>query len=96
MPRKVEHHSQPQIAPSAGDLGTEAYYANLRHQTPGYDSPTFDGPTAGTVPTWRHPEASNPPPGQHGMDAQEVKIGLDLPVNKAHREQHAGGNAGTK
>jgi hypothetical protein len=94
MPRRVEHHAQPQIAPTAGDLGLEAYNANLRHHEPGFDSPTYDGETAGTVPVWKHPEPENAPPGQHRQDAQEVKMGLDLPVQKDHPQHTSGGGTG--
>jgi hypothetical protein len=75
MPRRIRHHAQPQIAPSAGDLGREAYQANLADQ-PGPDL-SADGDQAGTVPVWRHAEPKNTQHGEHRNDAQARKLGQD-------------------
>ncbi|MGE5674147.1 MAG: hypothetical protein ACM3XM_09685 [Mycobacterium leprae] len=75
MPRRVDDIRQPERAPTAGDLGMEAYQANL-DDTPGKD-PTI-GDTAGSVPPWKAPQAHNAPPGQHRKDAAEIKLGRDV------------------
>lgn len=73
MPRRVFDETQGKLAPTAADLGEEAYRANLDATRP-----EPHGTEAGTVPSWKAPEARNTPPGQHREDAQEVKIGYDL------------------
>lgn len=74
MPRRVfDPPPQGQLAPTAADLGEEAYRANLDAQ-----KPEHHGTTAGTNPEWLAPEARNAPPGQHREDAQEVKLGQDF------------------
>jgi len=88
MPRRVFDETQGKLAPTAADLGEEAYQANLRDH-----GPASHGETAGTVPTWQHPEAENAPPGQSREDAQEVKIGQDF---KQNRWVSRGGQTGRK
>lgn len=75
MPRRIDDFKQPGLAPSAGDLGREAYEANKADQ-PGQDH-THLGDQAGLVSAWEAPEAENAPPGQRRKDAQEVKMGED-------------------
>jgi len=75
MPRRVDDDYQPKLAPTAADLGEEAYRANLNDH-PGPDSATAD--TAGTVPIWKAPEAENAPPGQHRKGTFPVHIGQDV------------------
>ncbi|HLN65073.1 MAG TPA: hypothetical protein VK464_26430 [Symbiobacteriaceae bacterium] len=79
MPRRVEHYQQPKLAPTAGDLGEEAYQANLS-DTAGQDD-THRGDQAGTVPQWKQPQPHNAPPGQHRKDAQEIKLGQDWKIH---------------
>lgn len=78
MPRRVDEFKQPQLAPTASDLGEEAYHANIQDR-PGKDA-THLGDQAGTVPEWQSPEARNAPPGQERKDAQEVKLGKDWKI----------------
>jgi hypothetical protein len=83
MPRKVEHYRQPKLGATAGDLGAEAYQANVADE-PGRDD-THEATQAGTVPTWKRPEAENSPPGQHrNHTAQEVRIGQDWKIHNDH------------
>ncbi|HWI51185.1 MAG TPA: hypothetical protein VNT01_03460 [Symbiobacteriaceae bacterium] len=83
MPRRVEHYRQPKLAPTAGDLGAEAYQANIADE-PGPDDPGT-GETAGVWPQWKAPEARNSPPGQHrNPDRQEVRIGQDWKIHNDH------------
>lgn len=79
MPRRVDDFKQPKLAPTAADLGEEAYRANLADE-PGRDN-THLGDQAGTVPQWKRPEPRNSPPGQHRKDAQEIKIGQDWKIH---------------
>lgn len=85
MPRRVDDFHQPQLAPTASDLGEEAYQANLKHHHAATDSTTV-GDRAGVVPEWQSPEARNSPPGQQRKDAQEIKIGRDIKVHEARTE----------
>lgn len=78
MPRRVDDEYQPKLAPTAADLGEEAYQANLAAPDHTHDE------TAGTVPVWKRPEARNAPPGQHRSDTAQVRIGEDV--------KKAGGN----
>lgn len=79
MPRRVDDFEQPQLAPSAGDLGREAYQAN-KDDKPGRDN-THRGDQAGTVSSWEAPEAENSPPGQSRKEAQQLKLGQDIKNN---------------
>jgi hypothetical protein len=85
MPRRIEHYKQPQLAPTAGDLGEEAYEANIAHHDPSHDATNL-GDTAGVVPQWKQPQAHNSPPGQSRKDAQEIRIGQDIKVHEAKTE----------
>lgn len=89
MPRRVDDFEQPQLAPTAGDLGREAYEAN-KDDNPGRDH-TNRGDQAGTVATWEAPEAENAPPGQRTKDAQEVKIGQDPKPHHGTQDKTPGG-----
>lgn len=74
MPRRVNDFKQPRLAPSAAELGEEAYRANLQDQ----DGPgEWGNETAGTVPVWKHPEPRNAPPGQHRSGGPVIKLGQD-------------------
>lgn len=75
MPRPLNDLNQPQRAPSAGDLGREAYEAN-RHDPSGLD-PTGRGERAGTTPIWQSPEPENAPPGQNRKKGGEVRMGRE-------------------
>lgn len=79
MPRRVDDQYQPKLAPTAADLGEEAYRANLEDH-PGKDR-THRGDQAGTVPQWKQPQPHNAPPGQERKDAQEIKIGQDWKIH---------------
>lgn len=79
MPRRVDDVKQPKLAPTAADLGEEAYRANLADQE-GPDA-TRLGDQAGTVPSWKAPEPRNAPPGQRRKDAQEIKLGEDIKLD---------------
>ncbi|HWI61662.1 MAG TPA: hypothetical protein VNT75_07490 [Symbiobacteriaceae bacterium] len=83
MPRRIEHYRQPKLAPTAGDLGEEAYLANLSDE-PGRDE-THEGDQAGVWPQWRAPEARNSPPGQfRNKDRQEIRLGQDWKIHDDH------------
>jgi|GEM_PF-1553845 len=88
MPRRVDDFRQPELAPTAADLGKEAYEANLADR-PGEDA-THLGDTAGIVPQWKQPQAHNSPPGQQRKDAQEIKIGQDIKIHdtKEYRDEN--------
>lgn len=73
MPRRVFDETQRKLAPTAADLGEEAYRANRDAE-----QPEAHGTPAGTVPYWKAPGARNAPPGQEREDAQEVKLGHDI------------------
>lgn len=73
MPRPLHDLKQPQIGPTAGDLGQEAYEANLT-DSPGpseYVAPT------GTVRSWEAPEPRNSPPGQKRQGGPAVRMGRE-------------------
>lgn len=89
MPRRVDDFKQPELAPTAGDLGREAYQA-YKDDTPGRDN-THLGDQAGTVAAWEAPEAENAPPGQRRKDAQEVKIGQDVKPHHGTQDHTPGG-----
>jgi len=59
--------NQPERAPSAGDLGREAYEA-ARRDASGKD-PTRRDDRVGTSPIWQSPEVEKAPPGQHRNEA---------------------------
>lgn len=83
MPRKVEHYRQPKLGLTAGDLGMEAYQANLADE-PGRDDSHLAG-QAGIVPSWKRPEARNSPPGQYrNHDRQEIQMGQDWKIHDDH------------
>jgi hypothetical protein len=83
MPRKVEHYRQPKLGLTAGDLGTEAYQANLADE-PGPDD-SYTAGQAGIVPSWKRPEPRNSPPGQYrNHDRQEIKMGQDWKIHDDH------------
>lgn len=67
---------QPQRAPSAGDLGMEAYLANL--SDPDGLDPAPAQPPAGVQQQWDTPEAEIPPKKRQVRPAQEVQIGQDV------------------
>lgn len=67
---------QPQIAPSAADLGMEAYEAN-RKDPPGRD-PAPEHPPAGVQQQWNTPEAEIPPKRNEYRRAQEIRVGKDV------------------
>lgn len=67
---------QPQAAPSAADLGMEAYHAN-RQDPPGRD-PAPDRPPAGVREQWNTPEAKIPPGKERRRDAPQIHIGEDV------------------
>ncbi|OTA40784.1 MAG: hypothetical protein A6D92_13295 [Symbiobacterium thermophilum] len=74
MPRPLHDLRQPQIGPTAGDLGQSAFAANLRD---------VDGPDAGpqieaTVRPWEAPEPRNPPPGQRRPGGPALRLGADV------------------
>ena len=69
MPRRVDDFNQPKQAPTAADLGQEAYQANLK----GVADLPDEG--RGIVPIWRRPEPHNPPPGQHDKGRPTITIG---------------------
>jgi hypothetical protein len=79
MPRRTDDFRQPKLAPTAADLGEEAYRANLADE-PGPDQDSQQQ-TAGVVPQWKRPEPRNSPPGQYRENAQEVKIGQDWKIH---------------
>lgn len=67
---------QPQLAPSAAELGMEAYRANLADPV-GYD-PAPKDPPAGVQQQWNTPEAEIPPKAKQVRPAQEIQIGHDV------------------
>ncbi|MEW8977215.1 MAG: hypothetical protein AB2385_02325 [Symbiobacterium sp.] len=74
MPRPLHDLKQPQLGPTAGDLGQSAYEANLR-DSPGPDeSPRYEA----TVRPWEAPEPRNPPPGQKRKDGPELRLGQEV------------------
>lgn len=79
MPRRIDDFHRPSLAPSAADLGMEAYQANLADEK-GPDQ-NSQAQTAGVVPQWKRPEARNSPPGQYRENAQEIKLGQDWKVH---------------
>ncbi len=79
MPRRIDDFRRPQLAPSAADLGMEAYQAN-RRDTPGED-PAQPEEERGVVPEWQSPEARVTPPGQRRHGAQEIKLGKDWKID---------------
>ena len=72
MPRRVDDFKQPKRAPTAGDLGQEAYEANLKGGTA-----DLSAEGRGSVPIWRRPEPHNPPPGQHDRGHPTITMGQD-------------------
>lgn len=76
MPKRVDDFRQPTQAPTAADLGQEAYQASLSDR-PGEHAPAL-GDQAGTVPQWKRPEPRNAPPGQQQKDTQAIKLGRDV------------------
>lgn len=69
MPRPLDNMAkQPSLAPSAADLGSEAYEMNKRDSS-GHDVGRY-GEKGGVVPSWRHAEAKNAPSGQEHREPE--------------------------
>lgn len=75
MAKRVDDFKQPKLAPTAADLGEEAYRANLAD---GAGADITNGPNRGAVPQWKRPEPKNAPPGQERSGGPEVKLGQDI------------------
>lgn len=77
MAKRVDDLKQPKLAPTAGDLGEEAYRANLADNS----AAERHGEPAGTMPQWKRPEPRNAPPGQERSGGPEVRLGQDMKSN---------------
>ena len=74
MPRPLHDLKQPQIGPSAGDLGQSAYEASLRDDA----WPQAEPQDEATVRPWEAPEPLNPPPGQKRRNGPAPMRGSDV------------------
>jgi len=75
MTRRVDDRHRPEIAPTAGDLGEEAYLANL-YDEEGVDEVDPLALRTGTTPAWKRPRVKN----RHREDEKVgpvLKIGSD-------------------
>jgi len=74
MPRPLHALRQPQLGPTAGDLGRSAYEANLADSPGPADGPRYEA----TVRPWEAPEPLNPPPGQRRKDGPTLQLGREV------------------
>ncbi len=74
MPRPLHDLKQPQIGPSAGDLGRSAYAASVQNSARPEAGP--QGRT--TVRPWEAPEPLNPPPGQKRRPNPALGLGSEV------------------
>jgi len=72
MPRPLHDLKQPQIGPTAGDLGQSAYEAGRRADR-GAGAPGAKN----TVRAWEAPEPRNMSPGQKRGDGPALQMGRE-------------------